>query len=821
MINLKNLIDFLPYEYKDNDTYKVDNKGILERFLEICGDHFESDISKDIDNILDLIDIDKTPEQYLNYLWEFLGQMPFAYGNTINPEVWENYYNGFYSDDKLKELSKLWIIPKDGPYNLPVEKVRTVLKYSIALFKIRGTSKFFEIMFMMYGLECTVEDPSKVDTYDGWLLSHPYFDYDHLIYDDDKTYDNIFNCSQCIPVKFKLRGHGYTSNNEAFKKFREATEIFFDRFKPYNVKVVIDYGFQVDDGYSITASFLDPNIKTLIISEVFEVPLVVNVTSNWKNADLRYEISGDKVTWGYTKHNSGSIFKINKPGTYYFRSVGDKSKITEITVNQVFFNKVYNIYCTVISDKITANKPEVETQVIANLTYKGNVKLVQVRLSGTDIVKNSGATWKFTEAGTYTFEVVGFPVKQTTFVVTKDPETYGVICTPPQIRIKDGQSLKDAITQLTVLSNYQTDKPLYCKLIGDNRLYKSGDTFQANAYGIYKFKCTLDKRETDEGVGIFEVITDKTVVYRISVNPVSSVLFGGKAKTLVKLTKVSSFGDDNFKVTVLETGEVFDAKDGHTYTVSAAGNYTFKSQAYPSATAVWSVTNPPEFSNNQLSIVPVDKTDSNWLLPNWSLPEDQINDTYAKYRLADENSSCKFSIQGIKNGLGLVGNIYCKKRGTEGEKEYTFGEQIIINEAGIYDFTYSEDTSLVCTLEVLDFETLIQVTCNPTHGVLKGSIRQVSTEVSCISNKQNFDNRIKLVGTITTFETPHIFTTSNPGVYIFESIEDPSQRASFTVSDEDLLKVEPEVIIWESDETDEREIIINTYNSTTWKILKS
>ena len=60
MINLKNLIDFLPFEFKEQDTYKVDGKGILERFLEICGNYFQEDITKDIDNILDIIDIDKT-----------------------------------------------------------------------------------------------------------------------------------------------------------------------------------------------------------------------------------------------------------------------------------------------------------------------------------------------------------------------------------------------------------------------------------------------------------------------------------------------------------------------------------------------------------------------------------------------------------------------------------------------------------------------------------------------------------------------------------------------------------------------------------------
>ena len=53
MINLKNLIDFLPFEFKEQDTYKVDGKGILERFLEICGNYFQEDITKDIDMFLD------------------------------------------------------------------------------------------------------------------------------------------------------------------------------------------------------------------------------------------------------------------------------------------------------------------------------------------------------------------------------------------------------------------------------------------------------------------------------------------------------------------------------------------------------------------------------------------------------------------------------------------------------------------------------------------------------------------------------------------------------------------------------------------------
>ena len=39
-------MDFLPYYYREADTYKVNGKGILERYLEIFGNYFEDYILK-------------------------------------------------------------------------------------------------------------------------------------------------------------------------------------------------------------------------------------------------------------------------------------------------------------------------------------------------------------------------------------------------------------------------------------------------------------------------------------------------------------------------------------------------------------------------------------------------------------------------------------------------------------------------------------------------------------------------------------------------------------------------------------------------------
>lgn len=817
MINLKNLIDFLPFEYKDQDTYKVNGKGILERFLEICGEHFEDYITKDIENILDIIDIDKTPDMYLNFLWQFLGEMPFAYGNTIDAQKWAEYFNGFYSDSKLQELSKLWIIPKEGPFTLTSTQVRNILRYSVSLFKIRGTSEFFEIMMRLYGLTCVITDPAKADGYDGWIKGHPHFD-QYYQYDSKYTFDNTFDCSQCISVSLKLTGHGYTSNSEAFKKFREAVESFFTRFIPYHVSFTIDYGFVVNDGYSIKAELVNPDQPNLVTSEVYEVPVLVTVTSDWVNADLRYQISSDRINWGYTKHESGSVFNIPRAGTYYFRSVGDNSKITQITVRQETYNRSYIISCEPITGKITPTTLKVSTRVIARVSYKGTEKLCNVRLVGTDQVKMSGSTWEFTKPGTYFFEIVEFPVKQTSFVVTQEEVTYKVRCTPSEFRVGNNQTMKDAVTTLTITSNYPESftGELYCRLIGNPKTFKNGDKFIANSYGTYKFKCTLDKRETDEGVGIFEVVSGKTAIYRISINPSTSTLYNGSAKTTVIIQCISGNGDD-YRVKVVETGETFNAENGYVYTTNRAGTYTFQSVAYPTAKTTWVVKNTPVVYQNKLKIVPSDPSDSKWKEPNWSLPESQIDDTYAVYQLLDEVSACKFSLEEMKNGVNVSGTATCDETG----ETYNLESEIVLTKAGTYTFVADDGSSLRCQVILEDYPTIIELTVDPSYAELKGTIKQVYCLIRCSSNKAEFDSRVRQVGKVTTFDAGgagYEFTTVTAGEYIFESVADTSVRAKFTVVDADLLSVNPQKLEWESNDTSEKTFTITTYSNQMWKI---
>ena len=173
--------NLFPYYYKDYDTYKDANgKGILERFVEVCSEYFDNEVVPEIDNILDNIDVDICKDLYLNYLWEFLGEIP--YSNTYNNKVY--------------------------PYPNP----RQVLRYAISLFKIRGTALFYEVLGRLYDTSIGIEvvNPSNPQTpdSDGIIRSKLYYSKGSnnqvlFWYGQYMTYP-FGRCNGCVHVKINL-----------------------------------------------------------------------------------------------------------------------------------------------------------------------------------------------------------------------------------------------------------------------------------------------------------------------------------------------------------------------------------------------------------------------------------------------------------------------------------------------------------------------------------------------------------------------------------------------------------------------------------------
>lgn len=181
-----NLFD---HYYKANDTYQdSDGKGIFERFIDICSGYFDTEVMSDIDNFMDCLDVDKANPIFLNYLWEYFGFIPYAYGVLTKGEP--------YTEENLEN----WLKEDRG---FPTADFRLVLRYAISLYKIRGTKRFYEILGRFYGVTFNLtevnEDTKTVviqSIHDGSIK------YDTISYFDNPstTYDTETDCWECVPM---------------------------------------------------------------------------------------------------------------------------------------------------------------------------------------------------------------------------------------------------------------------------------------------------------------------------------------------------------------------------------------------------------------------------------------------------------------------------------------------------------------------------------------------------------------------------------------------------------------------------------------------
>lgn len=256
MIDFSKLIELLPSFFKQHDTYKDENgKGILERFLNICGDYFKT-ISNQVDNYLDIIDLDFNTKDlldsderkqyehlFLNNIWEFLGEIPYG-------------YSALYDDTNPNNP---WITNANL---VPRAECRRLLKYAISLYKIRGTLDFYNILLRFYGMSCKVLDPSgtlqspkgfsgrifrdinsikyngNTDEYVGIKeiggISDVgiYYDSDTLYDIDDSKYDSSMDCLGCSTVYLSI---GTKSVGTLNTEQKNRVLLLLNRFRPVNI----------------------------------------------------------------------------------------------------------------------------------------------------------------------------------------------------------------------------------------------------------------------------------------------------------------------------------------------------------------------------------------------------------------------------------------------------------------------------------------------------------------------------------------------------------------------------------------------------------
>lgn len=206
-----NLFD---YYYKVHDTYQdSDGKGILERFIGVCSGYFDNEVMPDIDNFMDCLDVDRANPIFLNYLWEYFGFIPYAYGVLTRGEP--------YTEQNLEN----WLKEDRG---FPTADYRRVLRYALALYKIRGTQKFFEVLGRFYGVTFSLVevDGALKDQLQENITS---VNFDTISHFDEigVTYDTETDCWECVPMILTLSIPPGTWNsliNQDIKKQEELLE---------------------------------------------------------------------------------------------------------------------------------------------------------------------------------------------------------------------------------------------------------------------------------------------------------------------------------------------------------------------------------------------------------------------------------------------------------------------------------------------------------------------------------------------------------------------------------------------------------------------
>ena len=307
MKSLRSLIDWLPYYFRANDTYIKDGKGLFQRYLEIFGNYFEDKVVGDINTLDDILDVDNTPEVYLGYLWEFLGSMPYANPHAIAPERWKILFNGFDSPTTIEALKKYWIYPMNvsangtaDHFDLTDVQVRALVKYSVALYSIRGTKKFFEVLLKLYGIEATistskaypkvtVEDDDDSDYYgtdqDYYGTDDDYFGSTDSLFDslsevtkldsewmnlDEDTIDKHQNCTHFVSVNFLLNlvNYAYSNGSNEFLRLQNRMFNLINMFLPLGARPHLMW-----KGLSGVSGYVEPKVNRSIEVYVDHTPI--------------------------------------------------------------------------------------------------------------------------------------------------------------------------------------------------------------------------------------------------------------------------------------------------------------------------------------------------------------------------------------------------------------------------------------------------------------------------------------------------------------------------------------------------------------------
>lgn len=828
MIDIRHLINYLPFYFKDKDTYKVDNKGILERFLEICGDYFTDNIKSVIDNQLDILDLEKTSQSYLVWLWELLGQIPFANNK-----------------------------PGSSPLVLSSKQQRDLIKYCNELLKIRGTEEFFEVMFRVYsnstnnlklvsieyegfGWDQDPEDSreyiksrtgtSEVKGYqkDKNVL-WPYFDHD--IFDDNTIrFDEYYRMKQCIDVTFNITGT--FSNVESANKTIQA---FIRRYVPYNVNPIIKInGQELSEKYSLVLEIYKDN--------KWVVPEGVQILGNNSNLPVRVYVvnsKGDTVEGmkftsslnGGTQINRTSIYTFNISNVIenidnYLFELDDDSLTLQVSL-EAEQEVSYHISITPESVQLSASVKEAKCTVEAYSSKGGNKIGALVLCQETGEVKDPGdgltTNWTFTKTGEYTFILVGHTSSQVKFKVNNWERSYTVKLA--KATLENNKWVPGAYTDKLILNGKSTNNTRYfikvesddpevdpnkltCYMVGSPaNIYNTGALLIAQGFDTYIFKPTnpgpnnksatlsvisdnynfntsIIDRFVVDGIGdtIDEINNDVSkvaaVIKSIPNNSTSEIKASQGLEYMVELPngdiidipKGTTKTGDGYKI-ISKEGDTYLGKPSYNVIEiqsTQGGVYKAWLKVSPYNQVTWEVLYKVVEFEIPEGIMIIANTDKNWT---------GNRTDNATYQLTEDAREAVFKLALYRTAGGnrIIMNTGASIEGSNGnyydlDTFYTETEVQDLVFTCEYDSFKDGSKSKTATLHIKDFVTTIELRCKPSISLLVNE--QATTKLSISCNKPELKLSIEYIETGDIYEDGDTFTANETGEYVFRALVD-------------------------------------------------
>lgn len=880
MINIRNLIEFLPHYFKAKDTYKVNGKGILERFLEICGDYFVDNIKTPIDNSLEVINLRTTSSQYLSWLSDVLGQLPFIKIIGVSPM--------FLTEDQQRDL----------------------VRYGNSLIKIRGTKEFFEIIFRLYSNQTNTLELVSIEYEDfGWVQSKlstreyikrrvgnvetkanqtdqnvlwPYLDVDDLDH-EGILFDEYYSIKQCVEVTFNIMGDFGGSTEHA----KVPLKSFIDRFVPYNVKPIVKLnGETITEIYSLVLEIkkngqwvsVQNELLNLKSGSIIKVRVYVVNNTGDKIDTIPFSSSINEghtmERYGIYQFNISSVLK--SEDTYKF-TLGPRTK-TLMVKAVIEIPKTYFI----------SLKPTTFTQ--SNINESGTCLVTSYYTQGTKKVATSvmcletgeiktpdvgqyDTGWIFKNPRQYTFLVVGHTSTQAIYDFKPFRLKYSVkLAEATRKNIfsswKPGEYTDNLILKLgsnktpRIFVKTECNDPsvpndkLSCFIYGNNINKIPNGLIYLSSLGTYTF-IPSEAKEGDGSTNATLNLISEHLAFSIELHdhensPQESEITNEKSQTwsefhTVPLSpeakEVLSEGLDYMvqlpsreKVEVqyasrvekpgatLESGSFGDLH----ITARDPGTYTVWVKIYPLNKASWTV-----LDHRREEIIP----EGIRIVPKGSNVGWSVNNSEAVYQLSPSEVQANFSIEAYgttSTGEKITAKLKTYELESSNGKRYNLGEEYTETEPGEVTFrvlSVFKDGYIhkEAKLIIKDYTTVAGLRCTPSSSYLING--QAITRLNITSNKPKLSLEIVDKDTNDIYVNGDIFTAYEPKIYTFMAMVDGNPvfdgsgnpvSCNFEVIDPSVIKVSTTHIEFKSNGTPVKEngnvINIETGESTEWSL---